>query len=56
MSPRNSSKKSSGVVVEKPGINVYTVMLMIALAALSLGCLLLYFELSSYGDFPWWKP
>lgn len=57
MSPRNSSKKKkSGVLVEKPGMNVYTVMLMISLAALSIACILLYLEMSPYGSFlQWWK-
>ncbi len=54
MSPQNSSK-GSGVVVEKPGLNIYTVLLIIALACISIACLLLFLELGTYGDFPWWK-
>ncbi len=52
MSPQTSSK---GVVVEKPGMNIYTVMLILSLVCISLACLLLWSELRSYGDFPWWK-
>lgn len=47
--------KAPGVAVEKPGMNVYTIMLMISLAAISLACLLLWMELGTYGDYPWWK-
>ena len=54
MSPRSSSKSVSGSPVEKPGLNIYTVMLIISLVSVSLSCLLLYLELSQYGSFPWW--
>lgn len=54
MSPQNSSSKS-GVVVQKPGMNIYTVMLILALLAVMTACILLYLELRSYGSFPWWK-
>jgi len=47
--------KAPGVAVEKPGMNVYTIMLMISLAAISVACLLLWMELGTYGDYPWWK-
>lgn len=39
----------------KPAFNVYTVMLAVALAAISVACLLLYLELTTYGDFPWYR-
>ncbi|MEM8677869.1 MAG: hypothetical protein AAGF97_00810 [Planctomycetota bacterium] len=53
MSPQSSSR--SGVAVDKPKTNIYTVMLIIALIALMMACLLLWLEVSSYGSFPWWK-
>ncbi len=40
---------------QKQQINVYTVMLIIALMAISIGCLMLYLELGRWGDFPWWN-
>lgn len=45
------AKKSSspGVALEKPGLNVYTVMLMLSLLAITTACILLYMELGQYG-------
>jgi len=37
-----------GVVVEKPKANIYTVLLILSLVALLIGCLCLYGELSVY--------
>ena len=51
MSPPDSKSASRGVSVQKPGSNVYTVMLLIALVALIIGCVLLYLEIDSYGGF-----
>ncbi len=53
MSPPSYSK--SGISLEKPRSDIYTVMLIIALVALLIACLLLWLEGSSYGAFPWWK-
>lgn len=53
MSPQDSYK--GGIPVEKPQTNVYTVMLMISLAAIMIACLLLYLEGSRFGPWPWWK-
>lgn len=39
----------SGVAVEKPGLNVYTVMLLLSLLAITIACILLYMELGQYG-------
>lgn len=47
--------KGPGVVVQKRPTDVYTVMLMISLAAVLLACLMLWLELSSYGSFPQWS-
>lgn len=40
--------KQRGVVVEKPKANIYTVMLILALVAILIGCLALYGEMASY--------
>ena len=56
MSPQDSSSLGpSGVIVEKPRSNIYTVMLILSLLAICTACVLLWLELSSYGSFPWWK-
>ena len=47
--------KREGVVVKKADTDVYTIMLVISLAAILMACLLLWLELKSYGDFPQWK-
>ena len=51
MSPQDSKSASRGVHVQKPGSNVYTVMLLVALVALVIGCVMLYLEIDSYGGF-----
>ncbi len=53
MSRQDSYK--GGIPVEKPQTNVYTVMLMIALVAILIACLLLFLEGRSFGAWPWWK-
>jgi hypothetical protein len=40
---------SSGILVSKPRTTVYTALLGVALAAISIGCLLLFAELWRYG-------
>ncbi len=45
-----------GVTVEKPGFNVYTMMLVLSLITITVACLLLYAEIGTYGGFgakPW---
>jgi hypothetical protein len=37
-----------GVIVEKPPANVYTVLLILSLVAVLVGCLSLYLEMSAY--------
>ncbi len=51
MSPPDSKSANRGVQVQKPGSNVYTVMLLISLVALVIGSVLLYLEIDSYGGF-----
>ncbi len=38
-----------GVIVQKPKSSIYTVLLVIALIALMLGCLFLFLEIGDYG-------
>ncbi len=46
-----SASRGRGVQVQKPQSNVYTVMLLISLVALIVGCVLLYLEIDAYGGF-----
>lgn len=41
--------------VVKQGTNVYTVMLVLAFLAIVTSCILLYMELTQYGNYPWWN-
>jgi hypothetical protein len=41
--------------VRKQPTDIYTVMLMIALAAVLIACVLLVLELNRFGSYPWWK-
>jgi hypothetical protein len=47
--PDSSSDRPQGVLVRKPQTTIYTVLLLIALVALTLGCLLMVIELMQYG-------
>ena len=49
MSPQSSSNPVEGGPVQKQKPNVYTIMLIVAFAALSLGALLLWLEMSRFG-------
>ncbi len=45
-----------GITVEKPGFNVYTMMLVLSLIAITVACILLYAEIGTYGGIgakPW---
>jgi hypothetical protein len=47
-----------GVLVRKPQTSIYTVLLGISLAAITLACVLLWLEVFQFAglfDFPWWK-
>ncbi len=39
------------VINKKPVLDVYTVMLIVALVSLLMGCLFLYLEIKEYGGF-----
>ena len=41
---------------QKPRSNVYTMMLILSLAAIVTSCVVLYLYLDQYGDYPWWEP
>jgi hypothetical protein len=41
-------RPARGVVLEKPKPNIYTVLLVLALAAIVIGCICLYAEMSAY--------
>lgn len=46
--PDLTSARPSGVIVRKPKLDVYTVLLVISLLAISIGCLLLWLEIGEY--------
>lgn len=59
--PKKDKKKAApskreGVVVKKAETDIYTVMLIISLAAILVACMMLWLELKTFGDFPQWKP
>lgn len=39
----------------QPKTDVYTVMLILSLIAIIVACTVLYFELSTYGEWPQWR-
>lgn len=45
----SSAKPPRGVLVKKQPTNVYTVMLMVSLLAMIIGCVFLGLELAEYG-------
>ena len=49
--PEFGSVSPGGVYVKKQKPNIYTVLLVVALVALLLGCLFLWLEISAYGGF-----
>ena len=44
-SPDSSQR---GVIVEKPKANIYTVLLLLSLIAISVGCICLWLEMKEY--------
>jgi hypothetical protein len=49
-----SLPSSANQPLQKPGVNVYTVMLILSFCALLTGCILLAMELSRFGPgVPW---
>jgi hypothetical protein len=53
--PKRAKGPAAHVVVQKPDTDIYTVMLIISLISILIGCLLLWLELSRYGSYPWWR-
>jgi hypothetical protein len=49
--PDFESVSVPSVVVKKPQLTIYTVLLVIALVSLLLACLFLYLEIRAYGGF-----
>lgn len=54
MSLPSSANPQPAAPVVKQGTNVYTVMLVLAFLAIVTSCILLYMELTQYGNWPWW--
>ena len=54
MSLPSSANPSQPVATQKPGTNVYTVMLILSFCAIVIACILLYMELNRFGSYPWW--
>jgi hypothetical protein len=49
--PNLESVSAPSVLKKKPQLNIYTVLLIIALVSLLIGCTLLWLELDAYGGF-----
>jgi hypothetical protein len=41
--------------VQKPGSNIYTVMLILSFCFIVTATVILSLELAKFGDYPWWK-
>ena len=52
LASQSPDSAARGVIVEKPKANVYTVMLILSLIAILIGCLCLYLEMKEY-NFEW---
>ncbi len=46
---------ASAPVEQKPRVNIYTIMLVLAFFAIVVACVVLWLELKEYGDYPWWE-
>lgn len=57
MSLQNSAgpELASTPVEQKPRANIYTMMLVMSLCAIIVAIIVLWLELKSYGDYPWWE-
>ena len=40
--------------VQKQGLNVYTMMLVVSFIAMTIASVMMYLELQKYGTYPWW--
>jgi hypothetical protein len=50
-----SSASPIGQPTVKPGTDIYTVMLIMSFCAIFMACIILYIELSRFGNYPWWQ-
>lgn len=57
MSPPDLAGPAPGnePIEQKQRANVYTMMLILAFAAICVACVLLWLELQEYGTYPWWR-
>jgi hypothetical protein len=57
VSPQNlaGTELPNTLVEQKPRANIYTMMLVLAFCAIVVACVLLWLELKTYGDYPWWE-
>jgi hypothetical protein len=49
------AKPAAAIALKKQPFDVYTVMLIVSLAAILIASTLLLLELQRYGEYPWWK-
>lgn len=54
--PSSVNQPAAAPVTQKPGTNVYTVMLILAFVFIVTACSVLAFELSRYGPGVPWRP
>ena len=53
--PARKARPASLGPVKKQPTDIYTVMLMISMAAVFTACILLLLELNRFGSYPWWN-
>lgn len=54
MSQPGSTSAPVRGAVQRQRFNVYTMMLILSFLAILTACILLYIELTRYGEYPWW--
>ena len=52
--PSSASPTTAAAPTQKPGTNIYTVMLMLSFLAIVIACAVLAMELNRFGSYPWW--
>jgi hypothetical protein len=55
MSQPGSTSPVASAPTTKHNFNVYSMMLLLSFIALTVGAMLLYYELTKYGSFPYWR-
>ena len=50
-----NSANPAGPPAQKPGTNIYTVMLILSFCFIVTATLILSLELAKFGGYPWWK-